>query len=50
MLDEAYQGIDEAHQGRDIATLEVVMEAARFLTHSQLESLGALAGQVVMPA
>ena len=36
---------EEAHQGRDAATLEVVMEAAGPLTHGQLEGLGACAGQ-----
>ena len=32
--------VEEAHQGRDAATLEVVMEAATLLTHGQLEGLG----------
>ena len=32
--------MEEARQGRDVATLEVVREAARPLTHSQLEGLG----------
>ena len=39
--------VEEACQGRDVATLEVVIEAARPLTPGQLESLGTLAGQVV---
>ena len=33
--------MEKARQGRDAATLEVVMEAAGPLTHSQLEGLGA---------
>ena len=32
--------VEEARQGRDMATLEVVMEAAGPLMHSQLEGLG----------
>ena len=32
-----------------MTTLEVVMEAARPLTFGQLEGLGALAGQVIVP-
>ena len=36
---------EEARQGRDAATLEVVMEAAGPLTHGQLEGLGARARQ-----
>ena len=36
---------EEAHQGRDAATLEVVMEAADPLMHSHLEGLGVHAGQ-----
>ena len=36
---------EEAHQGRDAATLEVVREAAGLLIHSQLEGLGAHARQ-----
>ena len=32
--------VEEARQVRDVATLEVVMEAARLLTHNQLEVLG----------
>ena len=32
---------EDAHQGRDAATLEVVMEATGPLTHGQLEGLGA---------
>ena len=31
---------EETCQGRDVATLEVVMEAAGLLMHSQLEGLG----------
>ena len=38
--------VEEARQGRDVATLEVVMEAASLLMRSQLEGLGARAGQV----
>ena len=45
-LQEEKEVAEEAHQGRDVATLEVVMEAARLLTRSQLEGLGANAGQV----
>ena len=37
--------VEEVHQGRDVATLEVVMEAAGPLTCGQLEGLGARAGQ-----
>ena len=37
--------VEGAHQGRDAATLEVVMEAPGLLTCSQLEGLGARAGQ-----
>ena len=39
----------EAHQGRDAATLEVVMEATGPFTRSQLGDLGALATQTVAP-
>ena len=39
------EAAEEAHQGRDAATLEVVMEAAGSLIHGQLEGLGARAGQ-----
>ena len=39
----------EAHQGRDATTLEVMMEAAMPLTYGQLEGLGALTGQAVIP-
>ena len=38
--------VEKAHQGRNVATLEVVMKAAKPLTHGQLEGLGVLAGQV----
>ena len=38
---------EETHLGRDVTTLEVVMEAAGLLTNSQLEGLGAPAIQVV---
>ena len=38
--------MEEARQGRDAATLEVVMEAAGPLTHGQLEGLGARTRQV----
>ena len=37
--------VEQARQGRDAATLEVVMEAAGPLIHSQLEDLGACTGQ-----
>ena len=37
--------MEEAHQGRDAATLEVVMEAARPLTRGQLEGLGHALGR-----
>ena len=37
--------MEEARQGRDAATLEVVMEAAGPLTRGQLEGLGARARQ-----
>ena len=37
--------VEEARQGRDAATLEVVMEAARLLTCGQLEGLGVCAGK-----
>ena len=36
--------MEEARQGRDAATLEVVMEAAGPLPCGQLEGLGACAG------
>ena len=39
--------MEEARQGRDAATLEVVMEAAGPLTYSQLEGLGVHAGQAL---
>ena len=46
--------MEEARQGRDAATLEVVIEAARLLTHAQLKGLGVHAGQaqpqVTMPS
>ena len=38
---------ENAHQGRDAATLELVMQAAGPSTHGQLEGLGVLARQVV---
>ena len=41
--------MEEAHQGRDKATLEVVMKVARPLTHSQLEGLGLPTAQAIMP-
>ena len=31
--------VEETCQGRDIATLEIVMEAAGMLTHGQVEGL-----------
>ena len=37
--------MEEARQGRDAATLKVVMEAAKLLTCGQLEALGAHTGQ-----
>ena len=37
--------VEEARQGRDGATLELVMEAAGQLTHGQLEGLGVRTGQ-----
>ena len=40
------EAVEKTRQGRDEATLEVVMEAARLLTHGQLEGLGVCAGQV----
>ena len=40
---------EEAHQGRDAATLEVVIEAAESLVNGQLEGLGVLARQVIAP-
>ena len=39
------EAVEEVRQARDVATLEVVMEASGLLTHSQLEDLGAYAGQ-----
>ena len=36
---------EEARQGRDAATLEVVIEVAGLLTCGQLEGLGVCAGQ-----
>ena len=36
---------EEAHQGKDAATLEIVMESASLLMHGQLEGLGAWAKQ-----
>ena len=38
--------VEEAHQKRDVATLEVVIEAAGPLTQGQLEGLGAHTRQV----
>ena len=35
--------VEEARQGRDMATLEMVMEAASPFTHDQLEGLGVCA-------
>ena len=40
---------EEAHHGRDAATLEVVIEAAGPLTFRQLEGLGLPTIQVVVP-
>ena len=37
--------VEEARQGKDAATLEVVVEAAGPLMHGQLEGLGVHAGQ-----
>ena len=39
------EAAEEACQGRDVATLEVVMEAVRPLACSQLEGLGLCTGQ-----
>ena len=36
---------EEARQGKDVATLEVVMEAASPLMCGQLEGMGVLTGQ-----
>ena len=41
--------LEVAHQGRDAATLEVVMESAGPLICGQLEGLGVLARQPVAP-
>ena len=41
--------VEEAHQGRDAATLKVVMESAGQLICGQLEGLGAITGQAVVP-
>ena len=41
--------VEEAHQVKDAATLKVVMEAAGPLILVQLEGLGALARQAVVP-
>ena len=41
--------VEEARQGSDVATFEVVMESARLLMHGQLKGLGVLARQVVVP-
>ena len=38
-----------AHQGRDVATLELVMEGAGLLMYGQLEGLGVSAAQAGMP-
>ena len=40
------EAVEEVRQGRDMATLEVVMETARLLTLGQLEGLGVCTGQV----
>ena len=37
--------VEEARQGRDMATLEMVMEAASPFIHGQLEGLGVCARQ-----
>ena len=42
--------IEKACQERDATSIEVVMEAARPLIHSQIEGLGAPTGQVVVPS
>ena len=41
--------VEEVCQGKDVATLEVVMEAAGVLICSQLEGLGVLTRQVAAP-
>ena len=41
--------VEEARQGRDVASLEVVMGAAGLLTFGQLEGLGVLTGRVIAP-
>ena len=41
--------MDEAHQGRDMVILEMVMEAAGLLTHGQLESSGVATIQAAVP-
>ena len=38
---------EEAHQGRNMATLEVVIEAASPLMHGQLEGLGCAPGRYI---
>ena len=40
--------MEEACQGRDVATLEVVIEAGGQLAHGQLEDLGVPVIQAVM--
>ena len=41
--------MEEAYQGSNIATLEVVIEAAGLLMHSQAEGLGPTTIQEVVP-
>ena len=40
---------EEAHQGRDVATLEVMIEVARLLTCGQVEALEVPTAQVGGP-
>ena len=41
--------VEEAYQGRHVATLEVAMEVARLLTHNLLEGLGGFSRHAVVP-
>ena len=49
-LQEEEMVVEEAWLEQDAATLEVVIEATSPLTCSQLEGLGAVAKQVVVPS
>ena len=42
--------VEEARQGRDMATLELVIEAEGLLTLGQIEGLGAPTAQAVVPS